>query len=71
MKTKLMFTLSMVLGGGLIAQTCAFEARGFYEQVTSNPGKAVFAAVIGGLIALIFVLFFLSTDDWGNLKKDE
>lgn len=69
MNPRFLFTLGCVIATGLLAQTCAFESRGFYDQIMNNPGKAAFAAVIGGLIGLVLALFALSGEDSGSKKR--
>lgn len=46
--------------GGLVGWMVSFSSIGFYEQIVGNPGKAVFAFVLGATVAWLIFAFFVA-----------
>ena len=70
MGNKLAFAVALVIVGGLLAQTCAFEPEGFFDAIMNNQNKAILAAVFGGLIGLVIALFVTLDDEEVTAKEE-
>ena len=55
--------------GGLMGLMAAFPKDGFYEQITTNHGKAVFAFVMGAIVAWLIAGFVTALEFLSEYEK--